>query len=64
MTTASTFAIGDQFFGRAVRLGHVELFRDAVGERAIDVGDGDDGRFGNSRRQIADVDLAEPSQRR
>ena len=29
---------------------------------AIDVGDGDHGRFGNPRRQIADVDLAEPAQ--
>ena len=53
--------VGDQFVGRAVRLRHVEFFRDGGGERAIDVGDGDDGRFGNARRQIADVHLAEPS---
>ena len=61
MTTASTLRIGDQFVGRAIRLRHVELFRDAVSERAIDVRDGDDGGFWNARRQIADVDLAEPS---
>ena len=54
-------AVGDQFLGRSIRLRHVELLRDGGGERAIDVGDGDDGRFGNARRQIADVDLAEPA---
>ena len=45
----------------AYAFGNVEFLRDAGGERAIDVGHGDDGGFRNARGQIADVDLAEPS---
>ena len=55
-------AVGDQIVGRTIGLGHVELLGDAGGKRAIGVGDGHHGRFGNPRRQIADVDLAEPAQ--
>ena len=53
--------IGDQFVRRGIRLRHVEFLRDAGSERAIDVRYSDDGGFWNARRQIADVDLAEPS---
>ena len=55
-------AVGDQVLSGAIGLGHVELLRDLVGERAIAVGDGDDGRFGNSTREIADVHFAKPAQ--
>ena len=53
--------IADQFLCRRIRLRHVELFRNGGCERAIDVRHGDDGGFGNTRRQVPDVHLTKPS---
>ena len=61
MTTESTFASPINSSAERVRLRHVEFLRDAGGERAIDVRHGDNGGFGNTRGQIADVHLAQPS---
>ena len=40
---------------------YVEFFRNGCCQRAIDVRYGDNGGFGNARRQVPDVNLAEPS---
>jgi hypothetical protein len=53
--------IADQLFSRRICLRYVEFFRNGRCQRAIDVRDGDDGSFGNARRQVPDVNFAEPS---
>jgi inositol transport system ATP-binding protein len=54
--------VGQQVLSGTIRLWYVEFLGDLFGKRAIDVRDGDDVRFGNPCRKIADVDFSEPPQ--